>query len=199
MEGWKEVRILKLYFIYGTMDSAKSLNLLAKNHQFKENGSKTLLIKSSFDNRWGEGIIKSRVGIEEKCILINRETNILKDVDLYDIDCVFVDEVQFLEKEQIIQLWNISRLGIRVFCYGLKVNYKNELFESIKTLEVYADTIEELKSKCKHCNNKASTHLRYVDGIVVTEGNEDIIGDVEGVEYYESVCMECRNKIIKNS
>lgn len=186
----------KLYYFYGTMSSSKSASLLMKNHQFKENGSNTLLIKPSFDTR-EVGVIKSRVGIESLCVLINENDNLLKDIDIEDIDVIFVDEVQFLTSEQIVQLWELSRLGIRVFCYGLKTNYKNELFESIKTLLVYCDKIEEIKSKCEHCGNKASTHIRYVNNSPIDEGCENIIGDTSGIERFESVCMECRKRILK--
>ncbi len=178
----------KLYYYYGTMSSAKSLNLLAKAHQFKTAGSKVTLMKPSIDTRTN-GTISSRVGLEEKCTLIH------KDEMIYipnDVDVVMIDECQFLTPKQVEQLWFLSRENnVRIFCYGLKVTYSNELFESIKTMFVYADSINEIKSQCAKCDAKATTHLFYKGDKVIKNGAEVNVGDIEGEEKYLSVCQRC--------
>ena len=187
---------MKLYYFFGTMGSAKSLNLLAKAHQFEEAGSRIRLLKSSFDTR-DEGVIKTRAGLQKPCFLIHEDTNIEDLVYSLGIcDAIFVDESQFLSVEQIRQLWRLAKYGdIRVFCYGLKTNCENQLFESSAKLLVIADKVEELVSKCAYCDNKASTHIKI-------NGNKSTIevGDINGNSCvkYESVCQECYdNKIGK--
>lgn len=179
---------MKMYYFYGCMNSAKSLNLLAKQHQFKEAGSKVLLLKPSIDDRT-KGTIKTRAGLEESCTCIPKDYNLFQ-LNLKDIDAIFVDEAQFLTKEQVQDLWNISRTGIRVFCYGLKTNFKNELFEASAKLLILADDVEELKSKCQYCGNKATTHIKR------NGSDEEIeVGDVKDKSkskaVYDSVCQSC--------
>ena len=118
---------------------------------------------------------------------------------LVDI-CVFVDEVNFITQEQVNQLFELtrSRYNIKVFCYGLKTNYLNDMFESVKRLMVLADTVEEIKSKCsvKGCKNKATTHVRYCNGEVVMDGSGIKVGDIEEQnDYYMSVCQTCYHEI----
>lgn len=184
----------KLYYFYGTMSSAKSLNLLAKCHQFRSTGTKVVLMKPGVDTR-DVGYISSRAGLKEECILIepNEEIRIPDDIEV-----LMVDEVQFLTKRQVIQLWSISRnMNIRVFCFGLKTTYLNELFESVKTLIVYCDSMHEIKSQCNRCQEKATTHLLYRDNVPVLTGEEFNVGDMVGAERFESLCQSCRDKIAK--
>ena len=191
----------KLRYFYGTMASAKSSNLLMKVHQFEESGAKCLLLKPSIDNR-SEGEIYSRIIPSRSCYLINSSTDICKLV--YNImdyetgenyDYIFVDEVQFLSKEQIKQLWVLAhKQNINVFCYGLKNTYKNTLFKGAEQLLIMADTSEEIKSKCCYCGNKATTHLRLINGRVETEGEIINIDNKESrnkKEEYKSVCQDC--------
>ena len=176
------------------MNSAKSLNLLAKAHQFEETGARVLLMKPTLDTR-EYGKIKTRVGLEKECILIDKDTHLHRDLPICysKFDYLLVDEVQFLTKEQINQLWQISRMGVRVFVYGLKTSYKNELFDATKRLFVIADEIEEIKSKCCKCDKKASTHIK-----IGGNDNEIEVGDIkynnEDKVIYESVCQECYHK-----
>ena len=81
-----------------------------------------------------------------------------------------------------------------IFCYGLKLSYNNKLFEASEELLILADTVEEIKSMCSRCNNKATTHLRLIDNTPVFEGKDKIVGDVTGTERYESVCQVCYHK-----
>ena len=113
------------------------------------------------------------------------------------LDCLFIDEVQFLTEEHIKQLWTLAhKYNIDVYCYGLKLDYKNELFPASKQLLILADTVEEIKSKCCHCVKKATTHLRYVNGKVVKSGESIHIDKINpSDEKYESVCQDCWNRI----
>ena len=188
----------KLRYYYGTMNSMKSATLLMKAHQFEEAGCKVFLFKPSFDNRdFGE--IKSRaIQCGRECIVFNKDTNliylILKklDIDFKDRIVLFFDEINFMTKDQIRQLWILSKHhNIDIFCYGLKLSYKNELFEASKELLILADTVEEIKSMCSRCDSKATTHLRLVDNKAIFDGEECIVGDICGEEKYLSVCQKC--------
>ncbi|MBP3905829.1 MAG: hypothetical protein J6D47_18605 [Peptostreptococcaceae bacterium] len=184
---------MRLYYLYGTMNSAKSLNLLAKAHQFEEVGNDIILMKPFKDSR-DKGVIKTRAGLQKTCYLIHSDENIEETIDkLYPADVLFVDEVQFLSKEQINQLWRVSRKGTRVFCYGLKTSANNELFEASKQLLIMADRFEEIISQCQFCNCKATTHIK------IGGNSEDIeVGDIKANSKtsvrYESVCQNCYEK-----
>ena len=191
----------KLRYFYGTMASAKSSNLLMKAHQFETSGGECLLFKPSVDTRV-KGKIYSRIIPSRDCITIGEKDNIVKIV--YDIedfylskpDFIFVDEVQFLTKKQIQQLWYLAhKYEIDVYCYGLKLDYKNQLFPAAEELLIMADTVEEIKSKCCYCSKKATTHLRYVNGEVIKQGEtiniDNISKNKEIVEEYKSVCQDC--------
>ena len=188
----------KLRYYYGCMNSMKSATLLMKAHQFEEAGCKVFLFKPAFDSRdYGE--IRSRaIQYGRECIIFNKDVSliflILKKLDIKSEDraVLFFDEINFMTKEQIKQLWVLSKHhNIDVFCYGLKLNYKNELFEASKELLILADTVEEIKSMCSMCDNKATTHLRFINKKAVFEGEDYIVGDIIGEEKYLSVCQEC--------
>lgn len=201
----------KLYYFYSTMNSGKSSTLILKEYQFRQSGSTTFVMKPSIDTRSNE-TIKSRAIVNElPCYVFDKDKDLFKFVfsligqtliqshELNDI-CVFVDEANFLTKEQVQQLFELtrSRYNIKVFCYGLKNTYKNELFESSERLLALADKVEEIKSKCstKHCENKATTHIRYVDGKPFLEGESINVGDVNADDdYYSSVCQSCFHEI----
>lgn len=197
----------KLRYYYGTMNSLKSGTLLTKAHQFKEAGCEVICLKPSFDTR-NEGVIHSRaIASSQPCYVFDKDKDLFKFV--YSIMgqllnegksltkiVVFVDEVNFVTKEQVEQLWRLSRspYKINVFTYGLKNTYQNTLFEATEELLVLADTVEEIKSMCSKCSNKATTHLRYVNDKPVFTGEEHVIGDVEGEERFLSVCQSCWHK-----
>lgn len=187
----------KLYYYYGTMASAKSATLLMKAHQFSSTGEKCLLLKPGFDTRTNS-TIKSRIGVERECVNILEEDNVYQMIGnyirLYRYKFIFIDEVQFLTKEQIFQLWKLTRnkeFNVSIFTFGLKTDYMNNLFDASKELLIYADDIHELKSMCKYCSKKATTHLRIVGDKVVRHGEQNIVGDNVGKERYVSVCQEC--------
>ena len=200
----------KLYYFYSTMNAGKSATLILKEFQFRQSGSTTFVLKPMVDTR-SEGTIKSRaIKNELSCYVFDKDTDLHKLVfslmgqhlsqgnKLVDI-CVFVDEVNFITQEQVNQLFELTRshYNIKVFCYGLKTNYLNELFEASERLLVLADTVEEIKSKCsvKGCENKATTHVRYCNNQLVLDGNGIKVGDVIGDERYESICQTCYHEI----
>ena len=189
----------KLRFYYGAMNSLKTGTLLTKVYQFEQCGCNTILLKPSFDTR-DSGVIKSRAISEGRvCRTFDHNTdlylliNTLKQNGVKNV--VFIDEVNFIQPEQVHHLWKATKeLDVDVFTYGLKTTYLNELFEASKELLILADTIEEIKSMCSCCHNKATTHLRYVNGVPIFDGDSCIVGDVNGEEYYVSVCQECWHK-----
>ena len=193
---------MKLRYLHGTMGSMKSSILLMKAYQFEQSGCDILLIKPAFDTRNKE--IKSRA-IEKgrECISFDSKVNV-KDLilDIFKTQSrdskirrnqkiVLCDEIQFATREQIRQLWYLTKYySIDVYCFGLKLSYQNKLFGAAEELLILADTIEEIKSRCK-CGNKATTHLRLINDKVVYEGADTIVEDIQGNERYESVCSKC--------
>lgn len=185
----------KLFFRYSTMNAGKSIDLLRCNHNYIENNKKTLCFTSAKDDRYGKGKITSRIGISIDAILIYDNTNIYDFVKKEeDISCVFVDEVQFLKKEHIFQLSNIvDELNIPVICYGLRSDYMLEAFEGSKYLMTISDQIEEIKTICFECKNKkAIINARIIDGKIITEGDQVIIG---GNESYVPLCRKCFKRL----
>ncbi|WP_195966767.1 thymidine kinase [Clostridium sp. 1001283B150210_160208_E6] len=187
----------KLYFYFGAMNSGKSLSLLSNVYNYEQQNKNVLLLKPTFDVRSGEGLIKSRVGLQHKATEFNDNNNLITIVENYKVitgatpDCVFVDEVHFATKEHIKQLVSIvDDLEINVICYGLKNSYTGELFDSIKVLLAEANSVYEIKSSCEFCNSKATHHLRVVDGKIIRGGEQNIVGDIQGEEKYISVCRK---------
>ena len=185
----------KFYFYYGTMNSGKSMYLLAKSHNFKERGIFHVLMKPAIDTR-DKGVIHSRSLPEKKCILI--EPNEMPSTYLYNIiinscnvklEWVLIDEAQFLSTEQVNDLARfVDETGISVICYGLRTDSMTHLFEGSKRLFELADTIEEIKSTCS-CGRKTIVNARIdVDGDIVIGGNQIEVG---GDNKYLSMCRKC--------
>lgn len=199
----------KLRYYYGTMNSMKSATLLMKAHQFEQAGCKVLLLKPDSDNR-DVGEVKSRaIQYGRECILFGKDVNLIhfmytkmnKEIQGEDRIVLFFDESNFMTKEQVRQLWELSKYhNMEIFCYGLKTNYKNKLIDSSTELWLWADTSEEIKSMCSKCESKATTHLLIIDGEIVFEGEDEITGDVlnkdkkKTKEGYLSVCQVCYDK-----
>lgn len=184
-----------LYFYHGVMGSSKSTELLTKVHKYEEQGKEVLLLKSSIDTRSEKGYIESRTGLKHKCVDIIKECNLFNFVNYKSTyntyDCIFVDEANFLTKDQVKQLRMIADdFGIDVKCYGLKNTYiDGELFEGSQALLYYADVIEEIDCTCQFCNKDAKMNLRVVDGKPTYDGKTIQIGDIEnGEEYYIPTC-----------
>ncbi|AWD61901.1 thymidine kinase [Limosilactobacillus reuteri] len=180
----------QLFFKYGAMNSGKSIDILKVAHNYEEQGKQVVLMTSGVDDRSGRGIIASRIGLERKVKPIMDDTNIYDYVNKMDrkIYCVLIDEAQFLKKEHVLQLIKIvDELNIPVMAFGLKNDFRNELFEGSKYLLIYADKIEEMKTICWFCPHKATMNLRIHDGKPVYEGEQVQIG---GNESYYPVCRK---------
>lgn len=180
----------QLFFKYGAMNSGKSIDILKVAHNYEEQGKKVVLMTSGIDDRAGTGVIASRIGLSRKVEPVMSDTDIYKYVyeqqENEQIYCVLIDEAQFLMKRHVLQLIKIvDELHIPVMTFGLKNDFKNELFEGSKYLLIYADKIEEMKTICWFCGRKALMNLRVHDGEPVYTGEQIQIG---GNESYYPVC-----------
>ena len=194
----------KLYFKFGCMNSAKSMLLLTTAHNLEENGLEIMVLKPSADTRDGEGIIRSRAGVERKCISVGEDVNLYRTIKEYrnflasqfmELKWVLVDECQFLTEEQINQLSDVvDFLGINVMCYGLRTDFQSKLFPASKRLFEIADDIEEVVTTCACGDRKTSINARFdSEGNIVTEGDQVVIG---GNDMYKPICRKCwKNKI----
>lgn len=188
----------KLYFRYGAMGSGKSIDLLKVAYNYEERDGKVVLYTAAIDTRYGTGIITTRIGINKEAIVFSKDTNILDSVKAleYKPDCILIDESQFLTKEQVSQIGDIvDYLNIPVICYGLRTDFRGELFEGSKELLAIADKIEEIKTICK-CGKKATYNMRLVDGKPVNKGEKILIG---GNESYISLCRKCYKESFKKN
>ena len=194
----------KLFFIYGSMASAKSLRLLTTAYNFEENGIQIMVLKPSLDTRDGEGIIKSRAGLERKCIMVDKDVNLYKAIKAYknvlasqfeELKWVLIDECQFLTEEQVDQLSDVvDFLDINVMCFGLRTDFQSHLFPGSKRLFELADDIEEIKSSCSCGEKKTSINARFDEnGEIIIEGGQVEIG---GNDKYRAICRRCwKNKV----
>lgn len=186
----------KLYFRYGAMNCGKTTALLQVAHNYKQNGMNVIVIKSSVDKKGDKNIV-SRIGISREVDLLLPPDETIKDnVNLNNLNCILVDEVQFLTPQQIKELWIISKLNdIPVICYGLKTNFKGELFPGSKTIIELADELEELSTICK-CGKKAHFNSRIENGEYVINGMEVAIDGIDAT--YEPLCGKCYiEKVLK--
>mgnify|MGYP003304366794 CR=1 FL=1 len=175
----------KLYFRYGAMGSSKSANALMVRYNYLERGKSVLLMKPSTDTRDGVHRILSRCGLEAECTLV--EDMDLKAVEAGKYDCIIVDEAQFLTKEQVETFAYICDMyDVPVICYGLKTDFQGNFFEGSHWLLARADAIEEVKTIC-WCGRKAICNARVVDGKVVKEGDQILLG---GSSQYVSLCRK---------
>ena len=179
----------KLYFRYGTVGSAKTLNLVAVAHNYRQQGKRILLLKPEMDERFGKKQIRSRAGLETQAdILIQPDSNLLY-LDFEGINCLLVDEAQFLSKTNIDHLRAITLLkNIPVICYGLRTDFRSRLFEGSQRLMEIADSIEEIKATCHFCNRKSIVNLKHVDGKATVEGPSVQLG---AEERYLPACFAC--------
>ena len=182
----------KLYFNYSSMNAGKSTMLLQANHNYIERGMKPRIYTSDLDNRFGEGEIVSRIGLKAKSNIFTSKTDIYKDVLNFHnnsiVDCVLIDEAQFLTQNQVIQLGKVvDELDIPVLAFGIRTDFQGNLFEGSKHLLAWADNLKEIKTVC-HCGRKATMVLRLnAKGEVVSDGTQIEIG---GEEKYVSVCRK---------
>ena len=176
----------KLYFRYGTMDSAKSMNLLAVAHNYRKQGKRVLLVKPRLDTRFGTNKIASRCGLEAEADLMVEEDTALDPRDFAGLDCILVDEAQFLAPSLIEDLRRITdHPGVPVICYGLRTDFRTKLFPGAQRLMELADRIEEVKVTCQYCAKKAICNLRFLDGSPTVLGPQVQLG---ADEHYAPVC-----------
>ena len=182
----------KLFFNYSTMNAGKSTVLLQAAHNYRENGMECYLLTARFDDRAGEGRIASRIGIDAAADTFGAKTNLFDKIadrtKTAPVACVFVDESQFLTKEQVWQLARaVDDLSVPVMCYGLRVDFRGELFPGSAALLALADEMREVRTIC-HCGKKATMVVRKgEDGGVLTDGDQVQIG---GNETYDSLCRK---------
>lgn len=184
----------QLYFRYSTMNAGKSIELIKVAYNYEERGKRVLTLVPSADNRYGTGVITSRIGIQRQAIMVSNDSNILeifmRERERADIDCVLIDEGQFLKKHHVQELVEIvDSFDVPVLVYGLKNDFRNEMFEGSYYLLIYADKIEEIKTIC-WCGRKATMVARIVDGEFVKKGEQVVIG---GNDMYVSLCRKHYN------
>ncbi len=181
----------KLYFRYSAMNAGKTTQLIQVKHNYEERGQKVLVLKSAIDNRDGVGKIRSRIGIECDAIALNSDTNIFdlikEQLNKQKLDCVLIDEAQFLSKTQVMQICSVvDDLNVPCMAYGLRSDFKGNLFPGSEALISLSDSIEELKTIC-WCGKKAIMNTRLLNGKAVYEGEQVQIG---GNESYISLCRK---------
>ena len=171
----------KLYFRYGAMGSSKSANAVMVRFNYLERGQKCVMLKPRLDVRDGEKLVASRCGLTAPCEYIED----IDGMDLTGVDCVIVDEAQFLTKAQVEKLVHIADdLNIPVIAYGLRADFRGELFEGSYWLLAWADSIEEIKTVC-WCGKKATFNARLYNGRVTKTGEKIVLG---GNESYMALC-----------
>lgn len=180
----------KLYFSYSAMNAGKSTLLLQSAYNYEERGMRALLLTSAFDDRSGRGVISSRIGLRREVDAFRPEDDLhalISDRHAErKVDCVLVDEAQFLTREQV---WQLARVGdemrIPVMCYGLRTDFQGKLFPGSETLLAIADQLREIRTIC-WCGAKATMVARLdADGNVIEEGEQVVIG---GEDRYVSLC-----------
>ena len=166
----------QLYFKYGAMGSSKTANALMARFNYEERGQQCLLVKPRIDQRDGERLVVSRIGLKLECIYFD-ELQQLSVMELQQNACIIVDEAQFLSRVEVRWLARlVDELDIPVMCYGLRSDFKGDLFPGSYELLVMADKIEEVKTIC-WCGKKATFNARFdEDGKVLKEGEQVVLG-----------------------
>lgn len=199
--GFNDTRIIvggktvaQLYYRYSTMNAGKSIELIKVAYNYEERGKRVLTLVPSVDDRYGAGVVTSRIGIQREAVMVADDTNILElflsENAKKKVDCVLVDECQFLKKHHVQELVEVvDSCDVPVLAYGLKNDFRNELFEGSYYMLVYADKIEEIKTIC-WCGRKATMVARVVDGKFVKQGEQVVVG---GNDMYVSLCRKHYN------
>ncbi|OAN18465.1 thymidine kinase [Photobacterium jeanii] len=182
----------QMYFYYSAMNAGKSTTLLQSSFNYRERGMTPVIFTAAIDDRYGKGKVTSRIGLQQEAELFTASDDLLEKVISLDnetkVDCVLVDECQFLSKEQVYQLTEVvDKLNIPVLCYGLRSDFRGELFEGSRYLLSWADKLVELKTIC-HCGRKANMVIRQDEtGKAIADGDQVVIG---GNDRYVSVCRK---------
>lgn len=192
----------KLYFRYGAMGSSKTTNLLMVQYNYKEKGQNAIILKPKIDNRDGDLIVKSRIGLEQSCQYVEdflkEAKGKWKSEDWEKVNAILIDEAQFITEEEANVFADIVDYhNIPVICYGLRTDFTGHLFEGSKRLLEIADVIEEIPTIC-WCGRKAHFNARVVNGHITTSGEQVMLG---GNECYVSLCRKhfFQRKINKNN
>ena len=182
----------KLYFYYSSMNAGKTTSLLQSSYNYKERGMNTLVMAPEIDDRYGKGKVTSRIGLETEAITFRTADNLYDVVEQQleesPLHCVLIDEAQFLTKDQVFQLGEVTdTLNVPVLAYGLRTDFQGEPFEGSKYLLAWSDNLKELKAIC-HCGTKATMVVRMDEhGNAVREGSQVEIG---GNDRYVSMCRK---------
>ena len=188
----------QLYFYYSAMNAGKSTSLLQSAYNYHERGMRAEIFTAALDDRFGQGKVASRIGLQSDAHLFKDDTNLLDVISNMvksgNIDCIFIDEAQFLTKQQVKQLTNVvDHLNIPVLAYGLRTDFLGETFEGSHYLLAWADKMFELKTVC-HCGRKANFVVRRDEnGNPVREGAQVQVG---GNDSYESMCRKHFREIV---
>ena len=166
----------KLYFRYGVMGSSKSANALMVRYNYEERGQKALMVKPRMDQREGAAIVNSRIGLSYPCVWFDEFQKMAPEA-IRDYQCIIVDESQFLTREEV---WFLTEVvddwKVPVICYGLRADFKGDLFPGSEALLAWADIIEEVKTIC-WCGKKAIYNARFDEtGKVLKEGEQVVLG-----------------------
>ena len=190
----------KLYFYYSAMNAGKTTNLLQSAHNYRERGMRVAILTPRLDHRAGSGVVASRIGLSADGMAFDRDADL--ELMIHDdiarngpLNCVLVDEAQFLSRAQVWQLSEVvDRLRIPVLCYGLRTDFRGELFEGSQYLLAWADELQEIKTIC-HSGKKATMNLRVdAQGRAVQDGPQVEIG---GNERYVSVSRAEFKKVMR--
>lgn len=180
----------KLYFYFAAMNAGKSTILLQSSYNYRERGMQTLLFTPAIDNRYQSGTVHSRIGLAEEALTFGPDDNLYQKVleKKLAYACILIDEAQFLTRSQVHELTEITdKLEIPVLAYGLRTDFRGELFTGSQYLLAWADELVEIKTIC-HCGRKATMILRLnEDGEAITEGEQVLIG---GNNLYSSTCRK---------
>ena len=190
----------KLYFYYSAMNAGKTTTLLQSAHNYRERGMRVAILTPTLDDRAGSGTVASRIGLKADGIRFGRNDDLLRmidaDIGLHGpLNCVLVDEAQFLTKPQVWQLSEVvDALRIPVLCYGLRTDFRGELFEGSQYLLAWADELSEIKTIC-HSGSKATMNVRIdAQGRALQDGPQVEIG---GNERYVSVSRKEFKKVMR--
>lgn len=191
----------QLYFYYSAMNAGKSTSLLQSAYNYRERGMHSIIYTAGIDDRYGIGKVTSRIGLQADAKLYSRDddlfASITQDEQERSLDCIFIDEAQFLTKDQVRQLVDVvDELDVPVLAYGLRTDFLGETFEGSHYLLAWADKLFELKTVC-HCGRKANFVVRLDEqGNAVTGGDQVQIG---GNDTYESMCRKHFKTLVWNA
>lgn len=191
----------KLYFRYGAMGCGKTRDLMKVWYNYQEKGKNAIIIKPGEDTKGNDKVVSRDNGELPTDYIIRERDNIYLTIVNhcleYNLDCILVDEAQFLKRHHIEELTHVvDELDIPVICFGLRADFQDNLFPGSEALFIYADVINEMKTICE-CGEGATRNVRFVNGQPVFEGSQIAI-DGEADVTYISMCRKCRKKLVKD-